>query len=262
MGKSLLRITQQPAKKVQKLRSTVSKSRKPKRISEDSEHQDLQYHGGVRVLGPARPQRQMGRLPFGEAMEVRLPYVENFAISCSGTTGLTTIGYTFYGNNMYDPRIQVGGHQPMQYDTLATLYWRYRVHDLECCITFSNPLYDGMWVGYRVRPNANTVATAGQSLEYIQEMSNMEIAPLNNTGSQKQVFRFRLNIARFLGVTEAMASDQSYVGAFGGSVSPTTWPIVEPFALHTIAGEDSTVRCNIELIFHALASDRLTVAQS
>lgn len=205
---------------------------------------------------------QSGRLPFGESMEVRLPYVENFAISCSGTTGLTTTGNTFYGNNMFDPRVQLGGHQPMQYDTLATLFWRYRVHDVECTLTFTNPLYDGMWVGYRVRPNANTVVTNGQTLDYIQEMCNMEIAPLNNTGSQRVTFRFRFNIAKFLGVTEAMASDQSYVGSFSGAATPTTFPLIEPFAVHTVSGEDSTVRVNIELMYHALCSDRLTVAQS
>lgn len=195
-------------------------------------------------------------------MEVRLPYVENFAISCSGTTGLTTIANAFYGNNMYDPRIGIGGHQPMQYDTLSTLFVRYRVHDVECRITFSNPLYDGMWVGYRVRPDTNTVTTAGQSIDYIQEMSSMEIAPLNNTGSQTKVFQFRFNIAKFLGITEAMASDIAYVGGFNGSPVPLAYPIIEPFALHTVSGEDSTVRCNVEIIYHALCGDRRTVAQS
>lgn len=195
-------------------------------------------------------------------MEVRLPYVENFAISCSGTTGLTTIANTFYGNNMYDPRIGIGGHQPMQYDTLSTLFVRYRVHEVECCITFSNPLYDGMWVGYRVRPDTNTVATAGQTLDYIQEMSSMDIAPLNNTGSQMKVFRFRLNITKFLGITEAMGSDLAYIGGFNGSPVPQAYPIIEPFALHTVSGEDSTVRCNVEIIYHALCGDRRTVAQS
>lgn len=242
------------------LRRIVSRSRKSRRQRLDP--QDMHFRGGVRVLGPAKPTVQEGRLPFGEAMEVRLPYVENFAISCPGTTGLTTTSYTYYGNNMFDPRFQLGGHQPMQFDVLALLYWRYRVHDLECCITFSNPLYDGMWVGYRVRPNANSVATNGQSLEYIQEMSNMEIAPLNNTGSQSVTFRFRLNLAHFFGITEAMASDQSYTGSFNGSATPTTYILVEPFAVHTVSGEDSTVRCNIELIYHARCSDRLTVAQS
>lgn len=242
------------------LRTLVSRQRK--RTAPRTSSQDLQYHGGVRVLGPAQPQRQVGRLPFGESMEVRLPYVENFAISASGTTGLTTIANTFYGNNMFDPRVQLGGHQPMQYDTLSTLFWRYRVHDIECCITFSNPLYDGMWVGYRVRSNANSVATAGQTIDYIQEMSSSEIAPLNNTGSQRQVFRFKFNIAKFLGVSQIQSGDVNYTGSFNGSVVPLAFPIIEPFALHTVSGEDSTVRCNVELIYHALCSDRLTVAQS
>lgn len=242
-----------------RLRQIVSRNRK--RGSRPSQ-QDFQYHGGVRDLAPPQVQKQYGRLPFGESMDVRLPYVENFAISCSGTTGLTTTSNTFYGNNMFDPRVQIGGHQPMQYDVLALLFFRYRVTAVECCITFSNPLFDGMWVGYRVRGNANGVLTSGQTLDYIQEMSNIEIAPLNNTGSQVQVFRFRFDIAKFMGITAVQAGDNAYVGSFTGTIAPSSFPLIEPFALHTVAGEDSTVRCNIELIYHARCSDRITTAQS
>lgn len=206
--------------------------------------------------------QQVGRLPFGENMEVRLPYVENFAISCSGTTGLTTTQYTYKAGNMYDPRVEVGGKQPMQYDTLATLFTRYYVHDVECRLTFSNPLYDGMWVGYRVRSGLNTVLTSGQNIDYIQQMDNSELAPLNNTGSQATVFRFKFSLAHFNGVLDALQAQAT--GLFDGSTNPSfaAVPLIEPYALHTVSGEDSTVRCNIEIIYHARCSDRKTVPES
>lgn len=254
-------ISSHASRKVAQVRNRISRSRRQNN-RRSTDPQDLMYHEGVRELGQPRPTVQVGRLPFGESMEVRLPYVENFAISASGTSGLTAVGNTFYGNNMFDPRIQLGGHQPMQYDTLATVFSRYRVHRVEVCLTFSNPLYDGMWVGYRCRPNNNSTATAGQTLEFVQEMSNTAIAPLNNTGSQTVTFRFAFDIHAFLGITRAAAADVDYSGLMSGSVSPQAWPIIEPFALHSVSGEDSTVRVNIELIYHARLSDRLTVPQS
>lgn len=214
------------------------------------------------TLGRPPTSIQRGILPFGEAYEARLPYVENFAISCSGTSGLTTIGNTFYGNNLYDPRVQLGGHQPMQFDLLALAFRRYRVTAADIELTFSNPYYDGMWCGFRVRSHTNPIATAGQTLEYVQEMQDSVVAPINNTGSQTRVFKFRFRVDEVMGLTGPMSSDLAYTGSCDGASVPLAWPLIEPFAVHTVAAEDSTIRVNIRIVYHARFYDRQTVAQS
>ncbi len=217
---------------------------------------------GVRTIGPPRVQRQRGRLPFDGALEARLPYVENFALTASGATALTTTTYTFYANNMYDPRIEVGGHQPMQYDLLALAFSRYFVHDVDVSIQFSNPTIDGMYVGYRVRQYENPVATSGQTLDYIQEMSNVAINGINDTGSQTVTYRFRINIADFMGIPRiGTRVDPTYSGEFDGGFVPTRPIYIEPFALST-SGNDGSIRCNVTLNYHALCSGLRTVTQS
>lgn len=150
----------------------------------------------------------------------------------------------------------------MQFDLLALAFRRYRVHAVDVELTFSNPLYDGMWCGYRVRSHTNSVTTSGQSLEYIQEMQDVAIAPINNTGSQTRVFKFRFRVDQVMGLTGPMSSDLAYTGSCDGASNPLAWPLIEPFALHTVYGEDSTIRANIRIVYHTRFYDRQTVAQS
>lgn len=209
-------------------------------------------------------QRQVGRLPFDGIFEARLPYTENFAINASGMAGTTTSQYTFYLNNMYDPRVQVGGHQPMQYDLLASVFNRYLVHDVHVCIQFSNPTADGLYVGYRVRQGSNAVTTTGQTLDYIQEMSNVQVQAVNDTGTQVVTMRFRLNIADLYGLPRLTPLiDNSFSGAFDGSYNPSSTRLVhlEPFALST-SGSDIAVRCNVSIEYHARCTELETYPQS
>lgn len=203
---------------------------------------------------------QSGRLPFTDSYIARLPYVENSFITADGTTGLTSCGYTYRSGNMFDPRAELGGAQPMQYDLLSLVYLRYRVISCEVTVTFSNPSLDGMWVGVRVRPDSNPVATTGQPLDYVQEMDNTMIAPLNNTGSQTKAFKFNFRNRDILGMTEAQHSDVVYTGLFASGAGAGA--LIEPFASHTVSGENATVRYNVRIVYTAYCSERKTYPQS
>lgn len=205
------------------------------------------------------PGVQRGYLPFGREYRGRLPYSETFPITAADT-GLSAIGYTFR-NSLYDPRVQLGGHQPLQYDVISALYYTYTVHRIDYEVCFSNPDKDGMLVGLRTRSNLNGVATAGQTIDYLTEMGDSVLMPLNNTGSQMRIFKGTVPVARVLGVPDANMRTQFYQEDAAGNL-PTYQALLEPFANYTVAGESATCRCTVKLVFHFIANNRVTAPQS
>jgi hypothetical protein len=194
-------------------------------------------------------------------MDVRLPYVANFTIATDGTTQFVKGLYTYYSNNMYDPQIQLGGHQPFQFDQCSMLYQNYVVRYTEVKLTFSNPSADGVWVGYRVRA-PGTLATYNNPLSYVKEMANTDARPLNDTGSQTTVFKFAFDTVKLIGQFESAKGNPSYIGSMSGAFNPVTWCEIDPFACSTVTGADSTVQCMVEITYHARLFERITLPRS
>jgi len=240
-------------------RSKTSKSRTTKPKYKSKSRNNIN-RGNVRIgVQPTSVQR--GYLPFGPKYLAKLPYVENSYIEANGSAGTTAIGYVYSSNNMYDPRYSLGGHQPLQYDMLAAHYERVWVWGCAIELTFSNPQYDGMWVGYRCRANTNSVATAGQTLEYIQETRDCAVRPLNNTGSQKTTFKFYISNPKLLGIDKKQYSNLEYSHITGGNPAVYNW--IEPFAVHTVGGQDvAAVRYNIKLTYYGQFTNAITENQN
>lgn len=207
-----------------------------------------------------RPSRQQGYLPFGREYCARLPYVENYYGTGDGTTGLTAVPYVFRGNSLYDPRYETGGHQPFQYDVLAALYERVWVDRVDMEVTFSNPSADGLWVGVRCRNSTNSVSTGLLTLDYIQELADSMIRPLNNSGSQTVVLRATVDSYKAMGISKAAYENLEY--SHVNNANPGAGWFVEPFVVNTISGTEATVRINVKLIYHARFTNRISAAQS
>lgn len=208
-----------------------------------------------------KTQVQHGYLPFNVRYNTRLPYVENYAITADGTTGLSAVVNQFSGNSVYDPRYNIGGHQPLQFDQISIAYERVWVWGTKVILTFANPSHDGMYVGYRVRASTNAVTTNGKNIEYIQEMRESKIRAINNSGKQSTTFTFYVNNPKVLGITKTQYSNVDYSELTGGPISPVS-TLVEPYAIHTVNGETATVRCNIKLIYYAQFTNPITQGQS
>lgn len=244
----------------QSKKATRRNKKKPKATTKKYTRRNTNNKGLV-AIGAGRPTIQRGYLPFGTAYFAKLPYVENSYIEANGTTGLSSVGYTYAANNAYDPRYQTGGHQPLQYDILASHYERVWVWGCAVELTFSNPAYDGMWVGYRCRGNTNPIATTGQSLEHLQEMRESAIRPLNNTGSQKTTFKFWISNPRLLGITKAQYNNLEYSHTTGGN--PAVFNLIEPFAVHTVTGETvAPVRYNIKMTYYCQFTNPMSELQN
>lgn len=206
-----------------------------------------------------RQSHQQGYLPFNREYNARLPYCETFNIA--GTiAGPVSIGtYSFSLNNTYDPRYDIGGHQPLQYDTLAANYQRVWDESALVELTFTNPTADGSWVGFRLSTTLDPVNTFGQTLSYLQELGDTQMRPMNNTGSQTETFRFRVDNANLLGLTKAQFANLDYAHATNGN--PTVWTLLQPFTIASGAA-DSTVTCSVKIVYHSRFTGYISQAQS
>lgn len=213
-----------------------------------------------RVAGNFKPTIQKGYLPFGREFFARLPYVENFAISANGTLATSNIASTFSCNNVFDPRVQVGGHQPLQYDSISLAYERVWVHGCKVEITFNNTTLDGLYVGYRIRANTNAITTDLKNLDYIQEMRESVVSPLNNSGTQTKKFTVYVPNHKILGISKAQYANLEY--SHGVNTNPAVFVYVEPYALHTVVGETAVVRCNVKLTYYCQFTNPVTLPQS
>lgn len=193
---------------------------------------------------------QTGRLPFARGGLYRLPYSESFAISASGTTGVTVVPNAFVLNGPYDPLVAIGGLQPMQWDQVAFMYQKYIVHKAKCTVTFNNPLYDGALVGLRVRSDQNAITTQGRTIAEVKEMDNTRSKWVNNTGNQTRSFSFTVRPWDIAGLSRVqyMCDRQDYQAAVNTNPTWKCW--LEPFMLHTVAGEDNVIRCTVRIIYY------------
>lgn len=201
---------------------------------------------------------QTGRLPFARGGYYRLPYSESFAISADGTTGTSTINNTYVLNGPYDPYTGLGGMQPLQWDQIAFMYQKYLVRKAAITITFNNPTADGLLVGIRVRTNNNTVSTSGRTIAEVKEMDNTRSRWVNNTGNQTRTFRANVYPWQIAGLTKLQyLTELSYQSPV--NQNPTVWScLLEPFALHTVAGETNVVRCTVRIVYYIQFMEGIT----
>lgn len=203
---------------------------------------------------------QRGVSIFPVSYYVRLKYAENSFITASGTTALSTIGYTYSPNNTYDPRIQIGGKQPLEYDTMAGIYERVWDHAAKITLTFDNPTADGMYVGYRLRGPLNTTLTSGQNIDYLQTLQWTKMKPINNTGKQQVSFSLYIPNHQVMGITKQQYANLEY--SHTTTASPAAANFFEPFAFHTVSGENATVRYNIKITFYSQFTNKSSPLES
>jgi len=190
---------------------------------------------------------------------VRFKYAETEAITANAAGRVSSIGYAYCTNNSYDPRYSLGGKQCLYYDEIAPYYER--VWDWACLVEveFSNPSEDGMWCGVRARTSLDTTPTTGQNIDYLQQMPNTFMEPINNTGSQVKRFKFCIKNYKLFGVTKDQYHNLEYSHQNVGA--PGVYALVEPFAFSTVS-EGATIRYNIKLTYYSELTNRITVSES
>lgn len=240
----------------------VSRKFKPK-ATKPYKRSGFAKSGGVQKRFPifgsvnTKVQRTDNWIPPRQLTKIR--YAENFAISASGTLGTTAINYIYSLTGAFDPRINLGGGQPVNWDYLVLQYDRYLVLGAKVKVSFNNPSHDGMIVGVRLRHNSDGTVTAGQTVDNLLMNRDLtKISWMNNTGSQLKTFEFYVKPWQILGIRkETYKSDI----AFGALVTttPAQFPILEPFCAHSVAGEDAVIRCYVEIQYYVMFSEKNTI---
>lgn len=215
-------------------------------------------------LGITRPTVQRGYLPFNNSYMARLPYLQDGYIAISAaeaTAGTAVVNHTYRMNSLYDPEFTVGGGQPFAYDQLCMFFLRYQVYACKVYVTFYNPLHDGMNVGVRLRVNSNEQTTQGMSLTQLGVERRTILRQINNTGSQRTTISFYIKTRDIFGVNATQYQDLTYSSVVTQN-PPSLVPLLEPFALATVAGETSAVRYSAKIIYYAKFWEPITFGPS
>lgn len=210
------------------------------------------------VFGRTNPTIQSKYLPFTESYFAHLPYVESQAITTSSTTGLSYGSYTYNLTGPYDPRIQLGGGQPTQWDQTQFIYERYWVRAVKFSIVFTNPSQDGMYCGFRVRNSTDPVDAYSKDMDDLRQLPNTKVRYINNSGGQVTTFKGFVRPWDILGVTKGQYNNMEYSAQMGAI--PSVNVVLEPFAGATdLVAEVQTIRCSVKITYYIQMTNRQTV---
>jgi len=226
----------------------TKKSQKKKIVNPNQNKGNVQY--GLISLFPQR-------------LHTKLRYVDELTLST--TAGANTFGAetTYRMNDLYDPYFPVGGHQPYGFDQITPWYFRYIVTKCDIKLTFYDPSDDGIVCGYYCKNLDDPTTLVGNTLSAVEELQWTGTKEIANTGSQKVVLQRSIDQANFMGLTPMQyacgwASTGAYVTATPTLVSYLSIAAADSRS----AGTAKTIKCRVELIFHAQFWERKTPAQS
>lgn len=159
-----------------------------------------------------------GVSPFPLHKFVKLKYsgVHTLAVGAAGILGSIQ---EYNLNSVYDPDETGGGHQCYGFDTMATIYSRYKVTGCKVEITFNDPTIDAMAIAYQLtNPSTASETIASLSPYQVQERQMGGTFTINNTGSQERKKRFYVPMWKASGLTKLQfdADPDNYTAGVGG----------------------------------------------
>lgn len=213
--------------------------KKPRKIYRRKKSSKMTTYGKS-MFGPIAP-RYVGQLK----------YVEELIISLSSSI---TSDYVFNLNSLFDPNQTSTGHQPYGYDTLTTLYNRYRVYKTGYKIT--------------VYPTVSVNGTTWIVLNNSQSSMGGTDQTLLSEWPRARSYNWRLDdpvvikgfasLPKITGVSsEQYRTDDRFQATV--SSSPT-----EQICLHMVNNSPTagTYRIRVELYFHSEFWDPINLSQS
>lgn len=181
----------------------------------------------------------------------------------TGTAGAVGTVKQYRLNSLYDPELTDAGHQPYGYDTLTTIYNRYKVHSVEVTALFTiigstadlTPVLHFM-------PSSATTSMVGFTPEQALEKPGTQGLLLPSSGARKAVWKGRFPISTLLGMSprEFLANTEDTSSVV--STNPAKVPILEVgmCSLNATAGEGCAF--SLTFIFDCEFLDRVDLPES
>lgn len=182
-----------------------------------------------RMVGGKMP----GSFPLGKSFKTTMRYAEiNFNLN-PGALGAPD-SYVFSLNGLYDPNITSGGHQPLGFDQLMTMYNHYTVIGARARITFANQDTIRYALGIvQVKDTPTTISTYSELQNVVENgMSKYcTLGPTDNSSgkcdmtinwSAKQFFgKSVVTEHDFRGTASANPTEQAYLHCIIAPTQPT-----------------------------------------
>lgn len=182
-----------------------------------------------------------GSQPFPQQKICTLCYAQQGTLY-SGTLQLFGTEQSFRVNSLFDPDKTGTGHQPMGFDQLMLLYFRYKVFAVKAEITWTNPSADGITVGYKLNNPADGANLGGMSVDRATESLTVRCRKINDTGSQVVRQTFYIPMYKLLQVTR-LQFDSNLLDYTGSS---TTSPGHEALLKLAVANPMNAVNQSVE----------------
>lgn len=191
---------------------------------------------------------QRGFTMFSQELYAKMPFSETFQLTGSAVTQSAVVNYYYGLNCAYDPRLNVGGGQPLTYDQLRVVYNRYQVYGAYIKIKFWDPTADGAMVGYRIRTNFDTIATNNADITNLGMAPFTKMKELNNTGNQTVNFEGYVDIAKAFSINrQQLISEDSYGSLVSGNPVSQVW--LEPFIINRYSSA-TTCNCTVYIRYY------------
>lgn len=197
---------------------------------------------------------------FPRTMPATLKYIDQITLDA----GLSSLDYTTYAaNDIYDPYVGTGGHQPMGTDELFTIYKYATVVGSKMTVSFLPSSTSNVTPGALVlTKNSYTGSLGTVGFTTLMEQETIKnytlVGLLNSTGSAKP---------KPLTITYSPKKDQAIVNPMDepdlrctDAASCSKLFYFEPYYLSVASNDPGSVNLLVEIEYHVVFSER--VAQS
>ncbi len=198
--------------------------------------------------------------PFLTSEVVEMPYRTVVSL-VSGTTSLfNATAHTVRLNSIFDP--DTSGHQPYGYDTVATVYNKYKVLACRVQIRFNNPAGDYLYAAVQVAAPAESDIISSKSITTLPDSPNIVMTNISSGGDREQYFDKWISLARLSGLTRLQFGAETNFHAANMGSSPAALPRVFFSIADGSGGGSVTCQCILNLTYKVQLYDRINLGQS
>ncbi len=223
----------------------------------------MKNNNNVRVVRPRMkglPQYNSAS-PFSFMKFCNLSYADHFVLT-TGTLQLFGTEQTMILNGLFDFDSTGTGHQPYGFDTMMQIYNKYKVYAVKIEVNWTNPEFDGLFVGYKLGSPGDGNNLGGMAYARAKELYGTNIKPINDSGGQRirTILYTPMNKALNITKLQFKSNIDQYTGS--ASANPARVPTVRFAVINPSSTTSRTVQLGIKATFFTQFYERKVLTQS